>query len=140
MGGVPLILKSMVYNFGEDPTPLQYPRVKESEIYDFVISEMEAVKANLPIDPNEKGRATMAAALAVEARAAICAGSIAKYGANTPQVSLPGEEVGIPAAKANDYYTKALAAAEISSMEKQALTPSQQETRPGGKLRQPLLR
>ena len=111
MGGVPLVLKSMVYNFGDDPAPLQYPRSKEAEMYDFVISEMEAVKANLPIDPNEKGRATMAAALAVEARAALYAGSIAKYGANTPQVSLPGEEVGIPAAKANAYYTKALAAA-----------------------------
>ncbi len=48
----------------------------------------------------------------MEARAALYAGSIAKYGATTPQVSLPGGEVGIPASMATGYYTKALAAAE----------------------------
>lgn len=112
MGGVPLILKPLVYNFGEDPASLQNPRAKESEIYDFVISEAEAIKADLPVSPGEKSRATMAAALAMEARAALYAGSIAKYGPRTPQVTLPGEEVGIPAAKANAYYTRALAAAK----------------------------
>lgn len=112
MGGVPLILKPLVYNFGEDPASLQNPRAKESEIYDFVISEAEAVKADLPASSGEKSRATMAAALAMEARAALYAGSIARYGPRTPQVTLPGEEVGIPAAKANGYYTMALAAAK----------------------------
>jgi hypothetical protein len=38
MGGVPLILESLLYDFSGDPTYLQYPRAKESEIYDFVIS------------------------------------------------------------------------------------------------------
>lgn len=112
MGGVPLILKPLVYNFGEDPASLQNPRAKESEIYDFVISEAEAIKADLPASSGEKSRATMAAALAMEARAALYAGSIARYGPRTPQVTLPGEEVGIPAAKANGYYTIALAAAK----------------------------
>lgn len=112
MGGVPLILESLLYNFSGDPTYLQYARAKESEIYDFVISEAEAIKGNLPINANEKSRATKAAALAMEARAAVYAGSIAKYGANTPQVSLPGQEVGISASLANGYYTKALNAAK----------------------------
>ena len=84
------------------------PRAKESEIYDFVISEAEAIKNDLPADVNEKSRATKAAALAMEARAALYAGSIAKYGATTPQVSLPGGEVGIPAAMANGYYTNSV--------------------------------
>src|SRR5690606_31595515 len=44
MGGVPLILESLEYDFNGDPTYLQYPRSKESEIYDFVISEAEAIK------------------------------------------------------------------------------------------------
>lgn len=112
MGGVPLITESMTYNFSGDPTYLQHPRAKESEMYDFVISEAEAIKNSLPTDPNEKSRATKAAALAMEARAALYAGSIAKYGATTPQVSLPGNEVGIPASMANGYYTKALNAAK----------------------------
>lgn len=111
MGGVPLILEPMEYDFKGDPTYLQHPRAKEAEMYDFVISEAEAIKMDLPDNPNVKSRASRGAALAMEARAALYAGSIAKYGANTPQVSLSGGEVGIPASKANEYYTKALAAA-----------------------------
>lgn len=112
IGGVPLILQPLVYDLKGDPTYLQYPRAKESDIYDFVISEAEAIKNSLPSDPSEKSRATKAAALAMEARAALYAGSIAKYGAKTPQVMLSGGEVGIAASKANDYYTRALAAAQ----------------------------
>ncbi|OQP59273.1 hypothetical protein A3860_38115 [Niastella vici] len=112
MGGVPLITQSLLYDFSGDPTYLQYPRSKESELYDFVISEAEAIKGNLPVNPNEKSRVTKAAALAMETRAALYAGSIAKYGASTPQVSLPGGEVGIPASMATGYYTKALNAAK----------------------------
>lgn len=122
MGGVPLILKSMSYNVGDDVTKLQVPRSKESDIYDFVISEMEAIKNNLPDDATIKDRATKAAALATEARAALFAGSIAKYGVSTPGVSLPGGEVGIPQSMANGYYQKALAAAqEIISANKYSL-------------------
>jgi hypothetical protein len=112
MGGVPLILQSLVYDLLGDPTYLQTPRAKESDIYDFIISEAEAIKNDLPSDPNEKSRATKGAALAMESRAALYAGSIAKYGATTPQVSLSGGEVGIPAAKADDYYKIALRASE----------------------------
>lgn len=110
-GGVPLILETLTYDFSGDPTYLQYPRARESEIYDFVIKEAEEIKAKLPVSVAEKSRATRGAALAMEARAALYAGSIAKYGVKTPTVSLSGGEVGIPADKAAGYYTIALRAA-----------------------------
>lgn len=112
VGGVPLITEPLVYDLKGDPTYLQHARAKESEMYDFVISEAEAIKDDLQASANEKSRASKGAALAMEARAALYAGSIAKYGASTPGVSLSGGEVGIPASMANDYYTKALAAAK----------------------------
>ncbi|WP_439557399.1 RagB/SusD family nutrient uptake outer membrane protein [Dyadobacter sp.] len=112
MGGVPLILEPLTYDFSGDPTYLQRPRAKESEIYDFVIAEAEAIKGDLPSNVGEKSRATKGAALAMEARAALYAASIAKYGVNTPSVMLSGGEVGIPASMAQGYYTKALTAAK----------------------------
>jgi len=112
MGGVPLVTNPLVYDYKGDATYLQVPRAKESDVYDFIISEAEAIKNSLPSDVNEKSRATKAAALAMESRAALYAASIAKYGATTPQVALPGNEAGIPAGMANAYYTKALNAAK----------------------------
>lgn len=113
MGGVPLVTDPMEYDYKGDASSLQRPRAKESEVYDFIISEAEAIKNQLPADANVKSRASKAAVLAMEARAALYAASIAKYGAlRTPQVSLPGGEVGIPASMATGYYTKALAAAQ----------------------------
>ena len=112
MGGVPLILKSLYYELGSDPSSLQFPRAKESEMYDFVIAEAEAIKEQLPTNATIKSRATKGAALAMAARAAVYAGSIAKYGSVTPSVTLPGGEVGIPADKANAYYEKALSLAK----------------------------
>jgi starch-binding outer membrane protein, SusD/RagB family len=113
MGGVPLILETMSYDFSGDPSYLQRPRAKEHEVYDFIISELTAIKDNLPNNADIKDRATQGLVLAMKSRAALYAGSIARYGAmRTPQVSLPTGEVGIPADKANAYYTTALAAAE----------------------------
>ena len=112
MGGVPLVLSSMTYDYKGDAGYLQSPRSSESAIYDFVISEAEAIKNDLPSDFNEKSRATKAAALAMETRAALYAGSIAKYHSAYPQLSLPGGEVGISSTLAAGYYTKALAAAK----------------------------
>lgn len=112
-GGVPLITTPLEYDPAKgDVSSLQIPRAKESDIYNFVIQEAEAIKDQLPVDANLKSRATKAAALAMESRAALYAGSIAKYGANTPAVATPGGEVGIPASMANDYYTIALRASE----------------------------
>jgi hypothetical protein len=112
MGGVPIITEPLQYDNNGNVVGLQSPRAKESEVYDFVISEAEAIKDLLPNDVNQKARATKAAALAMECRAALYAGSISKYGVTTPQVSLPGGEVGIPASMSVGYYTKSLAAAQ----------------------------
>ena len=112
MGGVPLILESQTYDFSGDATYLQFPRETEAALYDFVISEADAIVADLPGDSGIKARATKGAAMAMKARAALYAGSIAKYGASTPQVSLPGGEVGIPASRADEYYATALDAAQ----------------------------
>ncbi|EAZ81976.1 RagB/SusD family nutrient uptake outer membrane protein [Algoriphagus machipongonensis] len=111
MGGVPLILEPLEYDYSGDPTYLQYARAKEHEIYDFVIAEMDAVKNDLP-NGGTKSRATQGAALALISRAALYAGSIANYGQMTPEVSLPNGEVGIPSSMADAYYTKALSASE----------------------------
>ncbi len=112
LGGVPLILESLEYDLKGDPTYLQHPRAKEHEVYDFIISETEAIKNDLPANSAVKGRVSKGAALAMQTRAALYAASIAKYGASTAAVSLPGGEVGIPAAMADAYYAKALTAAK----------------------------
>lgn len=112
MGGVPLVTTPLTYDYSGNVTSLQVPRSKESAIYDFVISEAEAIKTMLPVDATEKSRATAGAALAMESRAALYAASIAKYGAGTPQVSTPGGEVGINATLAPGYYAKSLAASQ----------------------------
>ncbi|MEP6683105.1 MAG: RagB/SusD family nutrient uptake outer membrane protein [Parafilimonas sp.] len=120
MGGVPLITSSLEYDPSKgDISSLQIPRAKESDIYDFIISEAEAIKNQLVNSDgtllditSNKSRATKGAVLAMESRAALYAGSIAKYGATTPAVSLPGDEVGIDASKASNYYTIALRAAK----------------------------
>jgi hypothetical protein len=95
-----------------DVLSLQVPRSKESEVYDFVISEALAIKNDLPASHEVKSRASKGLAFAMASRAALYAGSIAKYGATTPSVALPGNEVGIPASMAAGYYEKSLAAAD----------------------------
>lgn len=112
MGGVPLVLEPMTYDFSGDPSYLQHPRAKESEVYDFILKELDEIKNDLPDDVNIKGRATQGLILAMKSRVALYAASIAKYGASTPNVSLPNGEVGIPANLADGYYQKALSAAE----------------------------
>lgn len=115
MGGVPLILEPLEYDFNGDPTYLRHARAKESEMYDFVISECDDIIDNklLPNNGDIKSRATQGLALAVKSRAALYAGSIARYGsAKTPTVKLDQGEVGIDASMAEGYYKKALDAAQ----------------------------
>ena len=120
MGGVPLITEPMDYDYSGNPDYLKKPRNKETEVYDFVISELEAIKTVLPDNATIQSRATKAAALAMESRAALYAGSIAKY--SNSQLSLPGGEVGISSSLATGYFTKSLnAAKEIINSGKYAL-------------------
>lgn len=86
----------------DSPKDVLYPtRTPEKDVYDFIISECEAIKNDL-VGQTEWGRATKWAALALESRAALYAGSIAKYG----KVQLDGL-LGIPASEATSYYQKA---------------------------------
>lgn len=115
MGGMPIVGDEIFeYVPGMDITVLQYPRSTEAELYDYIISECEAIKNFLPTEPSVNGaRATKWAALMLKARAAVYAGSIANYNNKMPNpISTPGGEVGIPANLANEYYQTALDAAE----------------------------
>lgn len=102
-GGVPLITKAQSL---EDTEKELFPsRTSEKAIYDFVISEMDAIAGDLP----ETGydRPSKYAALALKCRAALYAGSIAKYGS----IQLNGL-LGIPASEAQAYFQKSYDAAK----------------------------
>lgn len=113
MGGVPIVTTQLIYDFSGDPTPLQIPRSKESEVYDFIYNELEEIKENLAANSGSRTRANMVTALALQSRAMLYAGSIAKYNnlMGSP-ISTSGGEVGIPASMANAYYTKSLNASK----------------------------
>lgn len=111
MGGVPILTEPMTYTNGEDPSALQYPRAKEYEVYNFILSELDTVKNILPDTIAVQDRASRGVCLAMQSRAALYAASIAQYGVNTPSVTLPGGEIGIPASMANAYYQRARNAA-----------------------------
>ncbi|WP_442588417.1 RagB/SusD family nutrient uptake outer membrane protein [Pedobacter sp. AW31-3R] len=113
MGGVPLVTTQLIYDFSGDPTPLQTPRSKEYEIYDFIYQELEAIKEDLALHIQSKTRANKYAVLALESRAMLYAASIAKYNnLMSAPITTPGAEVGIPASMANDYYQKSLVASK----------------------------
>jgi hypothetical protein len=102
-GGVPLITKVLAL---DAPKEELYPaRDKEHEIYDFVISECNAIADDLG-EAKNYGRPCKWTALHLVSRAALYAGSIAKYGT----VALDGV-VGI-AANPDDYFQEAYDAAK----------------------------
>lgn len=105
-GGVPLITKAQELG---DPEEELYPkRDKEAAVYDFIISECDAITNDLPdaVANDQLGRPSKYAALALKSRAALYAGSIAQFG----KVQLDGV-VGIPASEANKYYQASFDAA-----------------------------
>lgn len=107
-GGVPLITVPQEINAPEESL---YPkRAKEMEVYDFVLSEMDAIANDLPEKntPDIYGRPTKFAAFALKCRAALYAGSIAQFGT----VQLNGV-VGIDASKTTAYYQQAYDAAKL---------------------------
>jgi hypothetical protein len=112
MGGVPLITEQLIYDYSGDPSSLQRPRAKESDVYDLIASEVDAIKDKLG-NAGSKTRANKYTALALKSRAMLYAASIAKYNNLMPSpITTPGGEVGIPASKATDYYQKSLAASK----------------------------
>src|SRR5215210_7120243 len=88
MGGVPLITKQLIYDYSGNASSLRQPRAKEAEVYDFIASELDAIKndlGNVNISSNppaaSNSRATKYVAMALKSRAMLYAGSIAKYNA-----------------------------------------------------------
>lgn len=104
-GGVPLV-DAVIDPF--QPIDKKYTvRSTEEAIADFIDSELEAVKSMLPSGRLPLGRVNRWTALALKSRANLWAASIAKF--STVQID---GLVGIPAARANEFYTKAAAAAD----------------------------
>lgn len=106
-GGVPLITSVQSES---DPQDSLYPaRATEQSVYDFIISEADGCSVDLPetVNADSLGHPSKYAALALESRAALYAGSIAQFGT----VQLNGV-VGIPANLANDYYQKSYNASQ----------------------------
>lgn len=108
MGGVPLVTKQLIYDYSGNVADLQQPRAKESEVYDFIASEVDAIKDQLGNDGSTT-RANKYTALALKSRAMLYAASLAKYNSQmAAPITMPGGEVGIPAGMADGYYQKAL--------------------------------
>ncbi len=112
LGGMPIVGDSVFsYNAGMDVVPLQIPRSTEAELYEYVMDECSEIAELLPEGhTTNSARANKWTALALKARAAVYAGSIAKYNnlMETP-VRTNGGEVGIPADRAAGFYQTALA-------------------------------
>jgi len=112
MGGVPIITQQLIYDYSGDATNLRSPRAKEYEVYDFIASEMDAIRNDIGngVSPTRANRYTC---WALKCRAMLYAGSLAKYNNLMPvPITTTGGEVGIPASMAAGYYTKALEAAD----------------------------
>ena len=97
-GGIPIITAPQDVDATSEE--IFVPRNSEKEVYDFIISEMEALTTILPsaYGASDKGRPTQWAAYALQSRAALYAASIAKYG----QVQLNGL-LGFPASDVEHY-------------------------------------
>lgn len=112
MGGVPLITSQLVYDYSGDASNLQFPRAKESEIYDFIGNEIDAIE-NVIGNEGSVTRANKYTALSLKSRAMLYAASLAKYNNLMPEpIKTANGEVGIEASKANGYYQKSLEASK----------------------------
>lgn len=109
MGGVPIIKEVQEYTL--DPLTLSRPRNKESEVYDFICSELDEITDDLSLaSASLTTRATKGSALALKCRAMLYAGTIAhNYEKNaTKGLILPSGVTGIDKSKANEYLQKSL--------------------------------
>lgn len=113
LGGMPIV-GDRVFSLDDNVADMRLPRATEKAMYDYIISEFEWSARHLPdIKRINNSRANKWTALALKARAAITAASLAKYNnLVTPEITTPGGEVGIPADAAAGFYETARAAAE----------------------------
>jgi hypothetical protein len=112
MGGVPIITTQLLVDEKGDYSTLRYPRNREDSVYGFIAKECDAVK-DLIGNAGSNSRANKYAVLALKCRAMLYAASKAKYNAQiTPSLTTANGEVGIPVARAGEFYQKALDAAK----------------------------
>ncbi len=111
-GGVPILTE--VQDPGAPLESLQVHRDKEEATWDFIGAELD-LGYQMMDETNETGRANKYVAAALKSRAMLYAGSIAKYGSVNFVDGLARAQgiVGIPADKANQYFTKAFDAAKL---------------------------
>ena len=112
LGGMPIV-GDRIFSMKDNVADMQLPRSTEAAMYDYIISECDSCAKYLPDNGGtHQARASRWAALTLKARAAITAGSLAKYNnLLTPELKTAGGEVGIPADKAEHYYKAAAEAA-----------------------------
>lgn len=124
-GGVPLITE--VQEYTDNPISLARPRNKESEIYDFIIKEMDESLDGFST-ANVKTRATKGAALALKCRAALYAGTLAyNYDKSAAKnLNLASGATGIDRSLAEGYLKQCLDA--VSELEKLGYTLYQKES------------
>ena len=117
-GGMPIITEPQPVDV-DNPESMMVPRASEKEMWDFIISEIDqAIEDGLAETAESVGRIDIYTALALKARAAIYAASIARY--NSPIEGIgnyvdpdTGKQVcGIPASDAEYYYKIAFDAAK----------------------------
>src|SRR5699024_4499400 len=115
LGGMPIVGDEVFeYNPDQDVADLQYSRSTESEIYTYIIYELDEIAPYMTESKTQKpAQAKKWTALMLKARAAIYAASIAKYNNElSSPVKTSGGEVGIPLSEAEGFYKTALEAAE----------------------------
>ncbi len=113
-GGVPIVTEPLK----GDPNPgPDYPRKTEKETWDFVISELDRAAELLPDDPSGgKYRASKWAALGLQSRVALYAGTLSKYWGRE---SIPASHKAVTekltymeASYADAYFAKCIEASE----------------------------
>lgn len=117
LGGMPIVGDNVFeYDPKGDIAAMQFPRSTEGGIYNYVIDECSWAGKYLSDNPSENinaARANKWVALSLKARAAIYAGSLAKYNNQvTPQIKTNGPGVGISADSAAYYYNIAYETAD----------------------------
>jgi len=114
-GGVPIInrVQDGDYIPGGDGSELLVPRSTEKATWEFILADCDKAAAGLPASVTDY-RATKWAALALKARAALYAASIAKY---SDKYTMAGEAVSqglvsMSASDANAFYEQCISACE----------------------------
>ncbi|WP_400262977.1 RagB/SusD family nutrient uptake outer membrane protein [Sphingobacterium sp. SG20118] len=115
LGGMPIVGDDVFeYSPGKDITALQYARSTESEVYTYIMKEIDEINEHLGDSPTiNAARINKWGALMLKARAAVYAGSLANYNNKMANpIKTTGGEVGIPASEAQKFYEAALATTE----------------------------